>query len=296
MRYMTLAIPGLMSVSGARCPKWLTGVALTLAVVTAIWVSGAPARTRDFFRGDIMTGLVDLSADAGVRLRQVTVTGRDRTDPGDVLGAVDLPRGAPLLELDPAAVRTRLEQLPWVRLATVERHLPDELHITLVERTPIALWQNGSDFRMVDAGGSIIGPMRPEYRDLPLIAGKGAPDAVSDLLTLLSAEPRIMDRVRAAVRVGSRRWDLWLDAVGEGGTEIKLPEFETAAALARLSALERDQKLLARGLEMIDLRIPDRMVVRTTPDTGTTVQGKGTEKLRRKTPAVPAENGPARNA
>ncbi|NKD56812.1 FtsQ-type POTRA domain-containing protein [Haematospirillum jordaniae] len=293
MRHMTMAVPFLVSLPGTRARKLLAAGTMTTALVIAAWMSGAMAWTQNILRDATLDGLMDISADAGIKLRQITVTGRGRTDPDDLLGAVDLPRGAPLLELDPSTVRTRLEQLPWVRLATVERHLPDELHITLVEKTPIALWQNGSDFRMVDADGSVIGPMLPEYSHLPLIAGRGAPDAVSDLLTLLSAEPDIMQRVRAAVRVGSRRWDLWIDAVGEGGTEVKLPEFDTNAALSRLAAMDREQKLLERGLEMIDLRVLDRMIVRAAPtmQTRSTPAGKG----RTQPPTLPAA-GPARNA
>jgi len=43
---------------------------------------------------------------------------------------------------------------------------------------------------------------------------------------------------------------------------VKLPETDAAAAWARLAAMDRESALLARDVVSVDLRLPDRMIVR----------------------------------
>lgn len=241
----------------------LLGAGLTLVAALAAgtwaWMSGrAQAATLDAERTTVA-----VAADMGLRLRQVSVEGRDRTRPDEILAALDLPQGAPLLALDPQAARDRLESLPWVRAASVERRFPDLVHVRLIERTPIALWDRGDgDFTMVDADGAVIDAAITPFAHLPVISGQGAPDAAADLFTMIGGQPSLAKAMKAAVRVGERRWNLWLNGVGPDGVEIRLPEDGAPEALARLARLEAEDALLRRDLRVIDLRLPDRLVVR----------------------------------
>ncbi len=67
--------------------------------------------------------------------------------------------------------RSELEQMPWVQSATVQRILPNRLHVELTERTPIAFLKNGNELALVDAQGVILD--RPEGEDLhfPIVTG-----------------------------------------------------------------------------------------------------------------------------
>jgi cell division protein FtsQ len=58
--------------------------------------------------------------------------------------------------------------------------------------------------------------------------------------------------------INGRRWTLKLD----NGLDIRLPQEDTEQALARLEALERSSRIIAKDLIAIDLRLPDRVVVR----------------------------------
>lgn len=301
MRRVAPAI-GMFPVDPAR-RRWLLrlgglGAVGTTLAAGVVWLglSDAAALALADAERRLAEAAVERAADVGVRLRQVTVEGRERTRTKDILGALDLAQGAPLLAFDPAAARERLESLPWVKEARVERRLPGTVHIRLVERTPIALWQQPGDrdaFVMVDADGALIDDDIRPFVHLPVIAGPGAPEAASDLFTLLAAEPALARRVRAAVRVGKRRWDLWVDAIGPDGVVVRLPEVGAGAAVARLARLEREKRILGRDLAMIDLRLPDRLVVRVNGD------GEATEDAppRRGPPRTPLPlRGPARDA
>lgn len=235
-------------VAGAGAWAWSSGTAET------VWTGVAEAGRAVAVQG---------GAQAGIVLRQITVEGRERTAAADLVAAIDLPQGGPLLAFDPEAARERLESLPWVKLATVERRLPDRIHIALIERMPIALWQQEDGrYVLVDADGAIIPDDLTGFGTLPLIVGDGAPKAAADLFTMLAAEPAIAQRVKAAVRVSNRRWDLWLDSLGARGIEVRLPEKDAAKTLSKLATLDREQGLLARDLALLDMRLPDRLIVR----------------------------------
>ena len=59
--------------------------------------------------------------------------------------------GTPMLYVDVDEARARLEALPWVKSAEVRRVWPDRISVHIVERRPVALWQNEGDVVVVDA-------------------------------------------------------------------------------------------------------------------------------------------------
>lgn len=232
--------------------------ALVAASVMWLWSSGRAMGAFDLAR----VALVDASAAAGLSVREVAVTGRDRVSRAAVLEAIAIERGTPLLALDPAAARRRLEALGWVREATVERRFPATVLVRLTERTPLALWQRQGRLVVVDREGVVIGGARPEhFASLPVMVGDDAPAHAANLLAVMGAEPTLRARVRAAVRVGGRRWNVRLD----NGIDVLLPEQGVAEAWRRLAEYERRHRLLERAIVAVDLRLPDRLVVRRAP-------------------------------
>ena len=232
--------------------------ALVLGAGLWAWQSGFVDRQYQA----AVDGLYAASADVGLKLANVHVIGRTRTERTAILEAVDLKQGEPILALDLYAARERLEALPWVMEATVERRLPDLIYVTLVERKAMAIWQLDGSLSVVDQAGEVIPDAKAEdFAGLPLIVGPGAAAAAEGLFVMLATDPELAAKVTAAVRVGERRWNLRI----EPGIDVRLPEEGTLEAWQILGRLDREKSLLSRDVVVIDLRQPDRLLVKPTP-------------------------------
>jgi cell division protein FtsQ len=196
-----------------------------------------------------------------IALDRLTVEGRNRTARQALRAALKVKKGDNLLAADPWAIKTRLEALPWIRSATVERRYPNAMLVLLVERTPIARYRGKGGTVLVDETGALI-RVEPEkeHENLILLSGDGAPEAAAALLKRLEDEPALARRVVSAARLGDRRWDLAFD----GGAMLRLPDSYEKAALAKFAEFERQHGLLARGAVTYDMRLPDRLVIRGT--------------------------------
>jgi cell division protein FtsQ len=251
-----------------------------LAAVSAVVLAGSAASAwyigRDgrlaAFTAQTQERIASTGADLDLTVKSVQVEGRQRADRQAILAALGVSRGAPILSLDLDAAKARLETVPWVRSASIERLLPDTLFIRLTERAPLALWQHDGKFDLVDQDGTIIADADiGDYPFLPQVVGNDAPAATPDLLKVLAGEPTLQAHVTASVRVGGRRWDIHLD----NGIVVSLPENNAASAWHHLAALDRSDRLLERDVQFIDMRLPDRVVLRVPPDIAKSIIKKG---------------------
>lgn len=223
-----------------------------------LWHDGWVGRAAD----QVKWKLIAVSGDLGFTVQEVLVVGRRQTARSELLAAARLARGAPILAFDLEAAKRRIEALPWIRSAAVERMLPDTVLLRLDERRPLALWQNRGRFALIDRDGEVIleDGLEP-FADLLLVVGEDAPAHAAELLRVLESQPRLMRRVKAAVRVGGRRWNIRL----KNGIDVRLPEEDPASAWERLAEYDRTHRVLARDIEVLDLRLPDRLIVRQAP-------------------------------
>lgn len=243
------------------------GLWLGIPVLLAGAVYGAFQFTRSplgqsalQFAGD---QLLDGTARLGLVVTDIKVEGRETTDRDTILAALGAGPGRPILAMSPSRAKERLESLPWIRSAVVERRLPDTLYLRLVERKPLALWQRGGKLELIDHEGTVIPVARLDrFAKLPLVVGEGAAAHAAELLDMLATEPDLASRVTAAVRVGDRRWNLRIDNT----IDVLLPADAPSAAWAELARLERSSAILKRDVQTVDVRLPDRLVVRVNPE------------------------------
>lgn len=235
----------------------LAALGLVGAVGAGIWAADPAGRARA-----LMEGFGDLGLNLGMSIQEVVLEGRQNTPIDMIRAALGVSRGDPLLGFSLESARERLESIAWVQRARIERRLPGSLIIHLEERQPFAIWQQDGRFVVIDRDGRVVARDRlDQFGPLPLVVGAGADRGAAALYDLLRAQPEIAGRVQAMVRIGERRWNLKL----HNGADVLLPEGAEAAAITRLAELQQEQRLLDRPLLAIDMRLPDRLVLRQQP-------------------------------
>lgn len=231
------------------------GIVILVAVAAILWSGGYIGLLGERIERTASNAAVG----AGFEIKRVTVVGRRQAGLDEIEGALGPVLGQSSLHLSLNEARARIEQLGWVRVASVSRLLPDTLNISIHERAPAAVWQIGGALHLVDIHGAVIRDVGAyEYSQLPLVVGAGAPESASDILTALDSHPAIRERTSAIVRISERRWNLRL----RNGADIKLPETGFAEALDILETMDDVHGTLDQEIEYIDLRDPERMVVR----------------------------------
>lgn len=200
--------------------------------------------------------------ESDLRLANIYVEGRERMPVDELQTLINVEPGASMLSIDVHAIRDRLEASRWVELATVQQSLPSTLHVRIVERQPLALWQHEGSLHLLDREGAVIeGVDISAYSYLPVLVGETAPIHAYSLVQMLANSPEWFAKVSSALRVGERRWDIRL----YDGTEILLPESAPEDAWQALVSLEEEENPLHRDIRRIDLRYPGRMYLKLPP-------------------------------
>lgn len=249
-----------------RWQRWALVVA-TVTVSLSLVATGGYQLWRHGVIGDAyaaVDGFVDgrIRA-AGLTVQDVLVSGRAQADVQEVLAALSVRRGKSIFGFNPTEARDRLVALDWVRDARVERRWPNTIVVHLDEHQPMALWQNKGRLMLIDRRGEPITRAKlGRFAHLPLVIGDDAPVHAASLIEMLEAEPALFARVEAAVRVGGRRWNIRL----RDEIDVNLPEDNPRAAWAKLANLVSEHRILERDVAVIDLRLPDRLVVRMTTE------------------------------
>jgi cell division protein FtsQ len=255
---------GLSPAPRARPQRRAYGRKFGLAVFATL--SGALAFSLLTHGGRETRGIASLMHDAeealawaGLGIDQVALSGQRFTPDSDIFEAVDLPNARSLLTFDSAAARARIEELPWIETASINRVFPGSLDIRVTERTPIALWQRGDRAFLIDATGRVLSGVKPGSNvALPRVTGDGAPAQAQQLFELMKRFPRIWQRFRLAERIDERRWSLHLDH----RVTIHIAPDRESVAFAALTSPDSLGALLSGHDIIIDLRTNGRVTVR----------------------------------
>lgn len=256
-------------------PRFGFGFRLGLMVVVSIgilgfaswsWHNRWPHRALNTAHQSVINATKTL----GFKVSDVTVEGRHYTERKALLEALGVTAESPIFIFDPQGAYEKIMALPWTESVSIVRSLPNKIIIRLTERAPIARWQHDDKTIVIDTNGRELTAAKPEqFGNLPLVVGNAAPEQTQALLALLRDYPVVARALKAAVRVGERRWNFYVHP----NLLIRMPEHGIETGLTKLTQLIQEQKVLDRNIVAIDLRFPDRMVIEpgqqpTTPHYG----------------------------
>lgn len=196
-------------------------------------------------------------------VRDVKVLGAEHVSPADVAAAAAIGADENLLLMSTETVKERVESLPWVAGADVDRMLPGTIRIRVEERVPAMILSLGAARWTIDASGHVL-TSGEASKGLPVIAGAEleevepgkaleSPEIAGALSAWLSLPNDLRARVKAIFAPAVERITLSLS----NGTLIRYgaPEDIAAKNEVLVTILER---LKAEGttVEYIDVRVP----------------------------------------
>ncbi len=212
----------------------------------------------------IKTEVAETVGKAGFEVKRVEVTGVNRIDELKVYEITLAQKDRSMMLVDIDAVRDDLLSNGWIKDARISRRLPDTLVVDIVEREPVAVWQNKGRLSLIDQTGYPLEEIaKEEIPDLPVIVGKKANMQFTQLDALLDVAPALRPMVTGATWIGNRRWNLEF----ESGETLALPEGKETASAALLNFARMDgvNRLLGRGVVHFDLRDAERAYLRMPP-------------------------------
>jgi cell division protein FtsQ len=155
-------------------------------------------------------------------------------------------------------IKSKLENIAWVKSVIVQRKLPDTMYVRIAERTPIAILQSKYKLYLIDSDGKILeNDGIGSFDNLPIVVGEGAEKEADQLLRCLGKFPKIRKQLVFAVRIGKRRWNIKINK----GITVKLPENRIMHALGILEEISDSNGFFNDDIEAIDLRMLDRVIV-----------------------------------
>ena len=197
-------------------------------------------------------------------IRHVDVQGATPLIQQSIYDYIDNFIGTSTVNFDVDRVREAIESNPAITKAAVGVRDGGVIYVSLVEKIPVILWYINNKYFLLDSDGNKLKSIsdRSLYPTLYLIVGPGADSNVQEALSIFDVSQSLSQMTRGLVRVGNRRWDVVLDRE----RTVMLPETDPITALHRIDPLEKSDRILARNLSVIDLRIPGRIVVRTASE------------------------------
>ncbi len=185
-------------------------------------------------------------------VRSVVVNGTDLVPVSQVRAVAAIPMGVPMIRVDTGAAASRVEAITQVQSAQVSKSWPDQIVITVRERTPVLAVAvpasasgpgSAGGFSLIDASGIVLRSVRvkpagmPAYETpIPPGALRGSP-SVAAAAAVLHEVPAPIARSVAAVTASSPE-NVTLE-LSDGVTIVWGSTARASAKAAELSALMR---------------------------------------------------------
>jgi len=196
-------------------------------------------------------------------LQEITIVGTNRIDPVAIHDSLDDQIGTPLALVDFGTITKELGRFPLVRSYTTETVPPHTLVITIEEREPIGLVNDGTNFAVVDPAGIVLESVAARPAGMPVIdtgeASIGNKGFTAAIEVLLALPPELLARVDTIT--ASTKDDVGFSLIG-GAQSVKWGSADRSETKAKvLAALVGSQDAAAALL--FDVSAPEAPVVRS---------------------------------
>lgn len=207
------------------------------------------------------------------RLRSIRISSDEtRVAPQSLAEIAGLYEDASLWQVDPAAIEGALREASWVKQASVTRHFPWQVSLSVTRRHATAAAVTGGKAYLVDKDGVLFHEIEESSAaDLPYLTGWDSAEAHAEQAVRLRALLGVLAQAASSnVDVSELHMDedgtVWLYATGVKASVRIGPSERAADGFARLQVALKELGPLADRARVIDTDYPDRIVIRGADD------------------------------
>lgn len=194
---------------------------------------------------------------SGFSVENIHISGLKYTSKLDILKVLNINYGDNIFTIDTEALLSLLKQIGWIEHITIHKKFPNTVEIIIQEYKPYALWQYKGKVVVIAETGVVIPNADPRnFTDLMLVVGERANLQCKSLFSILTDYPGFKDMISSAQYMYGRRWRLYFST----GVLVDLPESNIGDSIHRVYTLHQKQKILDRDVEIVDMRIQNKLV------------------------------------
>jgi cell division protein FtsQ len=239
---------------------------------------------RNFFRDDPRFRIATTTS--------IQIMGNSQVTRPELLSVFGSDLGRNIFYIPLRQRRIALEQLPWVEHATVMRLMPDQLRVSIVERTPVAFVRQGNAVGLVDANGVLLhlpaAAMAAKHYSFPVVTGISSGDPLPVRAARMHLYQQfIHDLDSGGTKVSSQLSevdisdpeDVWALLPAQG-TDIQV-HFGESDFLARYRSYQQhlaEWRQQYPHLSSVDMRYENQVVLDMTPQTNSKPNPDATSK------------------
>ncbi len=194
----------------------------------------------------------------GFRIENIIIAGTNNLPNDYINDIIKIYNNVNIFKINLSTIHNKIIKNSWVREAYIERVLPNTLKIKILEKKPIAIWQNKKNNNLVTANGDVIshGNIHIFKNDFPIIKGNKSKENISSILRILEANKNLSKNVWSLTFINQRRWDLHFNQ----GLVVRLPSQNVNKAWNKIIKLQQNYNILNLRLTEIDLRNPKQIL------------------------------------
>ena len=200
---------------------------------------------------------------------EVVYVGLEKTSLDAVFEAAGIERGVALIGLDREAASRRIEALPWVDTAIIERAWSGRVTVEITERVAIAAVMAAQDeWVLVDGSGRVLTGVVDVAPDIPKISGVAAAGVPGTRL-FADASTAILVAELLPSGLDGRVDGIYRDEIGELWVSLKSadrvqfgPDVDIAMKVVSMTSVMEELDARGQTLWELDVSVPTLPVVR----------------------------------
>ena len=194
----------------------------------------------------------------GFKIKNVLISGTHNLSQDYLRNIINTQNHINILNVNLNTIYNKIIQNSWVEETYVERILPDTIKIKVLEKKPIAIWQNHKGNKLITINGDVISHANVNKfkNSFPIIKGEKSKENISSILKILETNKHFAKNIWSLTFINQRRWDLHFNQ----GLIVRLPSQDVIKAWQKIIKLQTNYNILNLRLTEIDLRNPEQIL------------------------------------